>query len=132
MLRIFGLCSGDPDSPQSYSGSARQLYRALRMKGALVGAVDVDEGRCTRGLSYALTVIRTRRIRGRRLLARWTERDIQLRSRRAEALLEGADADAVLMYGTDFFPAADGAPGRLPAGAALDATFAQIARSGED
>ncbi len=132
MPRLLGLCSGDPFSSRSYSGSARQLYRALEARGALAGAVDVDRGKSTRPLSYALTVARSRRLFGRRLLARWTDRDMALRSRRAELLLEASDADGVLMYGTDFFPAAAGAFCPLPVGAALDATFAQIARSGED
>ncbi len=35
------------------------------------------------------------------------------------------------MYGTDFFPGENGAGAKLPVGAALDATFAQIARAGE-
>jgi glycosyltransferase involved in cell wall biosynthesis len=132
MPRVLGLCSGDPFSPRSFSGSVRQLYLALDRQGALAGAVDVDGGKHTSSVSYALTVINSRRVYGRRLLTRWTERDMRLRSRRAELLLEDFEADAALMYGTDFFPAAPEGECTVPVGAAMDATFAQIARSGED
>jgi len=132
MPGIFGLCSGDPFGPRSYSGSARQLFLALQRRGALRDARDVDGGRPLRRRAWVSAIVRSRRVWGRRLLARWDEREMERRSRRAAALLAAAPQPAgALMYGTDFFPAAAGARPRVPVGAALDTTFAQLARSGE-
>jgi len=131
MLRILGLCSGDPTSRRSFSGSARQLFLALDGLGSLAGAVDVDLSRPASLATRALELARSRRAPAHRLRARWSPLAVELRSARAERRLARSDADAVLMYGTDFFPAGRGARATLPVGAALDATFAQIARAGE-
>ncbi len=131
MTRILGLCSGDPTSRRSFSGSARQLFRALERRDVLEGAVDVDLSRLGRLLTRTVEVARSRRIAAHRLRARWAPIDMALRSRRASRCLERSGADAALMYGTDFFPATGGGRAAVPVGAALDATFAQIARAGE-
>ena len=131
MSRILGLCSGDPTSRRSFSGSARQLFLALDEVGALAAAVDVDLTRSARLATRAVELARSRRVAAHRLRARWSPMAIELRSRRASKSLARADADAALMYGTDFYPAERGARVKLPVGAALDATFAQIARAGE-
>jgi len=99
--------------------------------GALEEAVDVDLPRPVSLATRALELARSRRAPAHRLRARWSPLAVALRSRRAVRSLARSDAEAVLMYGTDFFPAESGARAALPVGAALDATFAQIARAGE-
>ncbi len=131
MSKILGLCSGDPTSRRSFSGSARQLFLALDELGALDDAVDVDLSRPMGLATRAVELARSRRFAAHRLRARWSPMAIHLRSRRARRCLERSGAEAALMYGTDFFPAEEGAPSAIPVGAALDATFAQIARAGE-
>ena len=131
MARILGLSSGDPFSPRSYSGSARQLFRALQRRGALGAAVDVDLSRPAQVLGRAIEVARSGRFAARRLRGRWSPLAVGLRSARAARALAGSGADAALMYGTDFHPAAVRGGAGVPVGAALDATFAQIARAGE-
>ena len=102
----------------------------------LAGAADVDLGTPNRRLAWLRTIRKTRKLRGRKLLARWTAPEMEQRSRRAAGLLAdatlGSGATAALMYGTDFFPAAQGQDAPIPVGAALDTTFAQLARSAED
>jgi glycosyltransferase involved in cell wall biosynthesis len=129
--RILGLCSGDPTSRLSFSGSARQLFISLDGLGVLSEAVDVDLTRPMRLATRALELARSRRAPAHRLRARWSARAVELRSRRAIRSLARSEADAVLMYGTDYFPAEQGVRPARPVGAALDATFAQIARAGE-
>lgn len=41
-LSVLGFCQGDPDSPHSWSGSNRGLFRALGRAGVLDGAFDVE------------------------------------------------------------------------------------------
>ncbi len=130
--RVAALCSGAPLHPLSFSGSVRQFLLALERARSLAGAFDVDEGRGTTKGEWLRAVRRARRLRGARLLARWNEASIRARSERARnALARAADPTAALLYGTDFFPARAGEAPRVPVGAALDATFAQLARSGE-
>lgn len=131
MAQILGLSSGAPLSRRTFSGSARQLFLALQRRGVLHGASDVDLPRPLRLATRALEVVRSRRVAAHRLRARWSSVDVELRSRRAAARLSGAGATSALLYGTDFFPAVDGGRASVPVGAALDATFAQIARAGE-
>jgi hypothetical protein len=133
LTRIFGLCSGDPFGAQTYSGSVRQLFGALSAAGALVGAADVERGP---GLAARLALARLAGVAGRRretaILARWSAGAIAARSEAARRLLAAAPApQAALLYGTDFFPARDGEAPAIPVSAALDTTFAQLARAGE-
>lgn len=131
-MLLLGLCSGDPSDPRVYSGSARQLFRALDARGVLAAALDVDRTRAWRVWAQTRAVAETRHLRASRLLGRWTERAMRARSVRAAQLLARAPAvHAVLSYGTDFYPAPDGQRARVPVAATLDTTFAQLARAGE-
>ncbi|MFN0242945.1 MAG: glycosyltransferase family 4 protein [Planctomycetota bacterium] len=131
-MKLLGLCSGDPSDPRVYSGSARQLFRALDERGVLDGALDVDRTRAWQVWTHTRAVAETRHLRASRLLGRWTERAMRARSTRAARLLAQApSAQAVLLYGTDFYPAPDGGRARVPVVATLDTTFAQLARAGE-
>lgn len=79
-------------------------------------------------------IANARRISGTQLLAAWSARAVEARSRRAATLLieaKSQGATAALLYGTNFFPAEPGRRAAVPVGAAMDATFAQLARSGE-
>lgn len=131
-MNLLGLCSGDPSDPRVYSGSARQLFRALDAQGALQRALNVDRESAWRVWSRARDMTATRRGGASRLLGRWTARSMHARSVRAAKLLARApSARAVLLYGTDFYPALEGERARVPVAATLDTTFAQLARAGE-
>ncbi|MBL8695186.1 MAG: glycosyltransferase family 4 protein [Planctomycetes bacterium] len=131
-MKILGLCAGDPQSPRSYSGSLRRLLSALDARGDLLTAMDVDRGRPWRWRSVLGQIRLRRRTRAARLLSRWTAFEIERRSERARHLLRKVPtAQAVLLYGTDFFPARPGESPGVPVGAGLDCTFAQLARSSE-
>jgi glycosyltransferase involved in cell wall biosynthesis len=77
-------------------------------------------------------VVKTRRVGAARLMADWSDASIEASSARAEEILVRAEnATAVLLYGTNYFPARGAERARVPVGAALDTTFAQLARMGE-
>jgi starch synthase len=139
MVRIVALCQGDPGSRRAFSGSARQLFRALARRGSLARAFDVDLSPLRRLVHRALAAVEARRFGATELRAAWSPRGVSERSRVAAttlARLHASEHDAVLLYGTNLHP--ELAPGPvtrtarpLPTGAALDATFAQLARSRE-
>lgn len=82
-----------------------------------------------------MAILNSRRVKGTQLIAQWSQAAIRTRSAQATRLLQmemanrgGARPEAALMYGTNFFPERSHG---IPVGAALDATFAQLARSRE-
>ena len=134
MVRILGLCQGDPNSRSSYSGSARQCFRAVGRIGALHATVDASIGQPLQHVLRALASVRARRIRGSHLLGAWSPASVRARSRRAADLARRArdqGADALLLYGSNAHPKLADPSLDLPSGVALDATFAQLARSKE-
>ncbi|MBI3817425.1 MAG: glycosyltransferase family 4 protein [Planctomycetes bacterium] len=132
MTRLCGLTVGDPRNPKHFSGSARQLFAAIERAGALTNIYNVEPSKFARVAERSLVIASTRRVPGTQLIAEWSDRAVGRRSRRAHAFLESDEnAAGALLYGTNFFPAPAGLRARVPVGAALDATFAQLARSGE-
>ena len=134
MVRIFGLCQGDPTSRSSYSGSARQCFRALERAGALHSAVDASIGKPLQAVLRAVESVRAFRLEGTQLLGSWSAASVRARSRRAAKLARRAreqGADALLLYGSHGHPALADETLGMPSGVALDATFAQLARSKE-
>ena len=90
MVRILGLCQGDPNSRSSYSGSARQCFRAVGRIGALHATVDASIGQPLQHVLRALASVRARRIRGSHLLGAWSPASVRARSRRAADLARRA------------------------------------------
>lgn len=123
---------GDPQSERTFSGSARQLFRAIARQGALAGAWNVEGGTWPRRFRVAVAGVRHGSLPLGKLLSAWEPDAIRAASRRAARRLRRArGVDACLLYGTNVYPAEEGERASIPVGAALDATFAQIARSGE-
>lgn len=134
MVSIFGLCQGDPTSRRIHSGSARQCFHALDRAGVLHSAVDAGIGPRLRGILRAVECARSFRIDGTQLLGAWSAASVAARSRRAARLARRAreqGANALLLYGSNAHPSLADESHGLPSGVALDATFAQLARSKE-
>jgi glycosyltransferase involved in cell wall biosynthesis len=101
-MHILLLAEGNPETWDSWSGSARSLLRALRALGHRVTAADVSERRLGRWADLARSWVPNRR--------RWVARyhlgsfGFQRRTNRARALLaqHGGQFDAVLQIGATF------------------------------
>ncbi|MFN0206966.1 MAG: glycosyltransferase family 4 protein [Planctomycetota bacterium] len=135
-MRILALVTGDPFGPRTFSGSVRHLLLAMRQRGSLAAAENVELPKIYRRIERLKYQILTRRIEAAKVLCDWSGRAIAARSARANVKLMkrsvmNGGADAVLMYGTNFFPSDATEKLKLPVGAAMDATFAQIAQSRE-
>lgn len=118
--------------PKNFSGSARQLFLALGRAGALTGVSNVEPSKFVKLTERGFEILKNRRRGGSQLLALWSRRAMSARAERARAILQNDEtATAALLYGTNFFPTREDEAPRVPVGAAMDATFAQLARSGE-
>lgn len=122
--RILALCAGDPESPRTFSGSARNLFNALEERGALHHKANVLGWTDPFDLQPhpAIRALRKLDRAGWEEAYRWSACHFARNSRRARRVA-GAHpgAAACLMYGTTFAPPPD-----LPAYCYFDATAAQV------
>jgi glycosyltransferase involved in cell wall biosynthesis len=126
-LRLLILCAGDPEGERTFSGSARNLFRALERLGCVYHKGNVTAG-LTDSFSRGGRVIQM----ARRLdflhiepRYRWSRLALDANSRRGRRIATEHPAfNACLMYGTNFDPRLD-----FPTYCYLDATVAQVAQA---
>lgn len=127
-MEIVGLCQGEPFSPLTWSGSNREIFLALRNRGILADAVDVE----VKGVQRYFTALREfsfdKKVWRHNFFK--SPRQFEARTRNAAAAIAsvGRTPDAVLQIGAMF----EGTAGHrdVPLYCYLDSNCALSARGG--